>query len=100
MRRQNQSSWRDLFSDGEAARPEQSNVMRVLNKAGKPFLILPEDRKLAARFVADDHQWFQAGSSSINGSGISGAAGSQNYDVVYRCIHSIYGNKQNFLLYM
>jgi len=54
----------------------------------------------AARFVADHHQWFQAGSSGINGGGISGAAGSQNYDVVYRCVHSIYGNKQGFLLYM
>ena len=44
-------------------------------------------RKLAAWFVADDYQWFKAGSRSINCCRISGAAGSQDYDVAYQRVH-------------
>jgi hypothetical protein len=49
---------------------------------------------LAARFVADHYQWFQARSRSVNRGRISGAAGSQNYDVVCQRVHWIYGNKR------
>ena len=67
---------------------DQVRAVDAFGKAGK-VLDLGGERKLAARFMPDDHQRFQPGAGGINRGRIAGAARANNDYVSHDC----YGNK-------
>src|SRR5688572_30745612 len=46
------SSWRLLFAGESAAEEQFEETLRVVRRAGRPFLLLPESPKCAARALA------------------------------------------------